>query len=83
MGRDFRTRFEENIGDIRINQNMLSIYQIVITLYGIIENTMDVIRMSQQGKNPDILERFHIYKAASDKSVLNEQYATDSSVFFI
>jgi hypothetical protein len=41
---------------------------------------MDVIRTANKGKNLDIPERLYIYKAARNKSILNEQYATDSNV---
>jgi hypothetical protein len=43
---------------------------------------MDVLIVSHKGKNLDILQRLHIYKAAKKKPILNEQHISDSNVFF-
>jgi hypothetical protein len=43
---------------------------------------MDIIKVSQKGKNFDILERFYIYKATRSKIILNEQHVIDPNVLF-
>jgi hypothetical protein len=43
---------------------------------------MDVLKISHKGKNLDILEQFHIYKAAKKIPIFNEQYVSDSNVLF-
>jgi hypothetical protein len=51
----------------KINQNMPNTYLTKIMNMCPIENTMDVLKVSHKGKNLDILEQFHIYKAANKK----------------
>jgi hypothetical protein len=43
---------------------------------------MEVIKIAQKGKHLDALERFYICKTRKNKSILNEQYATDINVLF-
>jgi hypothetical protein len=70
-GGEFKTRFKEHIWDIRYNQNTSKYAQHILNHnheYGIIENTMDLIRIASKGKNLNILERFYIYKDRKAKS---------------
>jgi hypothetical protein len=81
-----RTRYKEHIRDIRFNQTKSKYTQNILECnheYGKIEDTMEVIKIAQKGRHLDALERFYIYKASKNKPILNEQYATDTSVLFI
>jgi hypothetical protein len=84
-GREFKTRFNEHIRDIRYTQNKSKYAQHILNhnqKCGTIESTMDIIRLASKGKNVDALERFYIYKASKSQIIINEQYAFDSDVLF-
>jgi hypothetical protein len=50
--------------------------------YGVIEDTMDIIKITQKGKTLDALERFFTYKTSKSKPMMNAQFTTKSNVLF-
>jgi hypothetical protein len=50
--------------------------------YGSIDDTMDILKISQKGNNMNILVRFYIYKTVKYKPIINEQFVMDSKVSF-
>jgi hypothetical protein len=50
--------------------------------YGVIEDTMDIIKIAQKGKTLDALERLFMYKTSKSKPMMNGQFTTNSNVLF-
>jgi hypothetical protein len=50
--------------------------------YSTIEKTMVILKVTNKGKLLDVLERFYIYKAGKQKSILNEQCITEQNVSY-
>jgi hypothetical protein len=46
------------------------------------EDTMDIVKTAQKGKTLDVMERLCIYKTSKNKSLMNEQFVTDSNALF-
>jgi hypothetical protein len=49
--------------------------------YGVVEDTMDIVKIAHKGKTLDALERFFIFQTKS-KPMMNEQFTADSIVLF-
>jgi hypothetical protein len=84
-GRNFKTRYEEHISDIRFNRDKSKYASHILKEnheYGPIDKTMDVLKVTDKGKQLDVYERFYIYKEAKQKHVMNEQYIVESNVLF-
>jgi hypothetical protein len=50
--------------------------------YGLIDETLDVLKVESKGKYLDVLKRLYIYKTAKYKQIFKEQYAGESNVLF-
>jgi hypothetical protein len=74
-GRSFKTRFKEHIRAIKHNSDTSTYAQhILINVHtnGNINDTMDIIKITQKGRHMNILEKFHIYCAYRDNAHMNE-----------
>jgi hypothetical protein len=50
--------------------------------YDPIDKIMYILKLQGKGKHLDVYERFHIYKANKQKSVMNEQRVEVNNVLF-
>jgi hypothetical protein len=64
-GRKFRTRYKEHMRDIRNNkENTGYSHHILSTghMYGMLEDTLQMVKIQNKGLHLNTLEGFHIYK---------------------
>jgi hypothetical protein len=74
-GRNLKTRFKENIQDIRNNRTNTGYSQHIINTgheYGNIENTLNILNVQKKGAFLNTLEKFHIYQKQKTDNLLNE-----------
>jgi hypothetical protein len=83
-GRNFRTRYEEPINNIRLNNDKSRYAPQILRQnhkYGPIDKTVDILRVASKSKYLDVLGRLlYIYKTAKCKQILNERYVGKSNV---
>jgi hypothetical protein len=63
-GRTFKIRYKEHICDIRNNKNTSGFVQHVLDAghaYGKINEIMEVVKIQEEGKHLNTLEKYHIY----------------------
>jgi hypothetical protein len=48
----------------------------------IINKIMNILKLQSKGKHLDVYERFYIYKANKQKSIMNEQHVEVNNVLF-
>jgi hypothetical protein len=74
-GRPFKTRFKQHIRAIKHNSDTSTYAQHILNnghTYGNINDTMDIIKITQKNRHMNILENFHIYCAYRDNTHMNE-----------
>jgi hypothetical protein len=75
-GRAFNIRYTEKLHDIRHNNNSGYANHILNTghTYGTIEDTMEVIRKGQKGKNLNTVEKYYIHNISKSNLHMNDTY---------
>jgi hypothetical protein len=84
-GRSFKTRFKEHIRAIKHNTDSSTYAQHILNTghkYGNIEDTMDIINVTQKGRLMNTIEKFHTYCAHKEDVHMNEiLFDTYNSIF--
>jgi hypothetical protein len=84
-GRPFKIRFKEHIRAIKHNPDASTYAQHITNnrhTYGSIHDTMDILKITQKGRQMNILEKFYIYCAHRENIHMNEfLHDTNNPIF--
>jgi hypothetical protein len=73
----FSVRYKEHIHDIRSNNGNSGYSNHILNMghtYGMITNTMDVIRTGRKGRRLNTLEKYQIYKISRNNLQMNDTH---------
>jgi hypothetical protein len=84
-GRTFNIRYKEHIRDIRNNNDNIGYAQNILNNkheYGNIQDTMDILQVTQKGRLMDTIEKYYIYKANREGITLNDTHTNNKNPIF-
>jgi hypothetical protein len=76
-GRTFNIRYKEHVHDIRKNNNTIGYAQHIPNSkhkYGNIQDTMEILQITQKGRFMDTIEKYHIHKSNREGITLNDTH---------
>jgi hypothetical protein len=84
-GRTFNTRYKEHICNTKCNNSNTGCSKHILDTghsYDTIENTMDIIRIGQNGKYLNTLEKYYIYKISKIGLQMNDTNIDEHNPIF-
>jgi hypothetical protein len=85
IDRAFDTRYKEHIQAIRNNNSNLGYSSHILNTghtYGIIKDTVDIVRTHKKGKHLNTLEKYHIYIISKNNLHMNDTNIDTHNVVF-
>ena len=84
-GRPFKTRFQEHLRDFKYNNRKSKFAQHLLdTQHSMdeMENTMDVIHITNKGRMMNTIERYYIYRETKLNNQINDRLTVQPNVIF-
>ena len=84
-GRPFKTRFQEHLRDFKYNNRKSKFAQHLLDRQHSIdemENIMDVIHITNEGRMMDTIEKYYIYKETKLNNQINDKLTVQPNVIF-